>query len=114
MSSMLFLSPASMLMIVALNSGLGILLISVMIRTLAMAFSCSLFWDEFFYVGILSRYLSSSLLEKPVIFLAPESNGFIKKMSYNVQDVELKGMSLVCSCALCCCILVVLSPRSVI
>ena len=61
MSSMLFSSPVSILMIVALNSGSGTLLTSVLIRSLVMTFSCSFFRDGFLHLGIMSRSLSSSV-----------------------------------------------------
>ena len=56
-----FLKSISILMIVVLNSGSGILLLSVFIRPSAMTFSCSFFWGEFLHLGILSTSLSYSL-----------------------------------------------------
>ena len=76
-------------MIVALNS-----VISVSIRSLAMTFSCSLFWYEFLHLGILSSSLSSSVvLGKTVMSPGSESNGFIKR-SLTVLGLVLQEMSL--------------------
>lgn len=57
MSSMLFLSLANVLIIVALKCGAGIFPVSI--RSLAVTFFCSSFWDEFLHLGLLSRSLSS-------------------------------------------------------
>ena len=94
MYSMLFSSPTCIVMIVALNSGSGILCISVSIKFLAVTFSCSFFWGELLHLAILSKSLSSSVLGEPVMFLAPESNGFMKR-SYNDQGLVLQELSLV-------------------
>ena len=59
MFSMLFLSLFSILMIIVLNSGSGILPISVLIRSLDMTFSCPFLGGEFLHLDILSRSLSS-------------------------------------------------------
>ena len=63
-TSIFFSSPASILLIIALNSGSGMLLRSVLIQSFAMTFYCSLFWNEFLILCILSRSLSSSLFKK--------------------------------------------------
>ena len=48
------------------------------------------------------------------MFPAPESNGFMKKRSYYIQDLELQEMSLVCGiCTLLLC-LAALSLRLVV
>lgn len=44
------------------------------------------------------------MLEKPVMFPAPESNGFIKKISYTAQSLVLQEVFLVyavCTLLLC-------------
>ena len=56
-SSLLFSSPAIILMIAALNYGAGILLINILISSLAMT-SGLFFWDEFLHPDILFRSLS--------------------------------------------------------
>ena len=56
-SSMFFSIPASMLMIVVLNSDLGILFISILISSLALA-SFSFFLDEFLCLDALFKILS--------------------------------------------------------
>ena len=78
MSSVLFSSLLNILKIVVLNSGSGVLFISVSIRSPVMTISCSLFWDEFLHLGILSRSVSSSVLEKPIMFPVPETNGLLR------------------------------------
>ena len=70
-------------MIIALNSESGILLISVLIRSLDIIFPCSFFWDEFLCFGILSRSLSS-VLEKLAMSPVLKSYGFLKERSHNV------------------------------
>ena len=55
------------------------------------------------------------MLGKPVTFPAPESNGYIKKRSYTVQDLVLQEFFLGgwhMLCVFCCCVLAVLSLRS--
>ena len=51
--SNLFLTPASILIIVILNSGSDILLVSVLVKSLAVVSSCSFFWGEFLRFVIL-------------------------------------------------------------
>lgn len=48
--------------------------------------------------------------EKPVLFLAPESSGFIKKRSCSVQGLELQEASLACAAVLCRCVWAAVSP----
>ena len=91
-SSMLFSSTASILKIV-LNPGWSIILISVSIRSLAVSFSCSYFWGEFIYFVYISVFFCVS--GKPVMFLAPENNDFVKKRSYTVQGLILQEVFLV-------------------
>ena len=80
------------------------LLTSVLLQFPFLTLSCSFIWDEFFYHGLLFKSLPSSVLEKPIMFLAPESNGFIKKRSCSVQDLMPQGVSLVWAmCALLLC-----------
>ena len=86
MFSMLFSSPASILIIIILNSDLDILLIFVLIKSLAMISSCSFFWCEFIHLVILPESLGVCVCErereivrKACRIPAPESNGYIKK-----------------------------------
>ena len=44
----------------------------------------------------MSTSLSFCVLEKAVMFPAPESNGFTKKRSYSVQGLCLQGVFSVC------------------
>ena len=36
------------------------------------------------------------MLDKPIMFLVPESDGFMKNKSHSVQGLPLQGMSVVC------------------
>ena len=55
MSSILLSSPVSILMITALNYPSGMLLISVLLRSLALALSCSFICNKFLCLHILSK-----------------------------------------------------------
>ena len=94
MSYILFSTPVSNLMIVALHFPSGMLLTFVLLRSLAVALSCFFIWDKFLHLGILSKSRSSSVLERPVNSPAPESNSFMKKRSCSIQGLVLQGVSL--------------------
>ena len=83
MSSILFSGPVSILMIIALNSPSGMLLISIQLRSLAMALSFSFIWNRFLCLLICLSIWLLLLLEKPVVSFAPENNGLMKKRSWN-------------------------------
>ena len=53
------------------------------------------------------------MLEKPIMFPAPESNGYMKG-SCHFQEMALQGVFLVYACALCHCVLAALSFGPVI
>ena len=76
---------------IVLNSGSGILLISALIKSLAVTFSCSFFWGEFLYLVILSMALFSYVIVRKACYIPPhESNGYIKKRSYTVLGLVLQ------------------------
>ena len=111
MSFILFSSPISILMIVALNSPSTMLFISVSLRSLAVALSFSFIQDKFLHVCMLSKSLPSSVLENLVMSPAPESDGLRKKMTCSAQGLVLQGV-ISRECATCamlwcfsCCVL---------
>ena len=83
-------------MIVALNSPSGMLLLSLSLRSLVMGF---FHLNKFCHLGILSKSLPSSVLEKPVMSPVPESHGLMKKRSCSAQGLLLQGVV----CAVLCC-----------
>ena len=103
MGSMLFLSSANILMIVALNSD--------------QVYYLYLFWLDpwpwpflFFSFGMNSSILAFCVglcllcVRKLVMFPAPKSNGFMKKRPYAVQGLPLQEVSLVyAACTLLLC-----------
>ena len=106
-----FWSPVSILMIIALNSLSGVLLVSVLCRSLLMALSFSLIWDRVLSVLILCKSLPASVHKKSQLcLLFLRSNGLVTKKSYSAQGLALQEMSpvhAVCGLLLCsgCCVL---------
>ena len=111
MSSMFFLSKY-LFVTIALNSGSGMLRISLWIRILAITFSYSFFWDQFLHLGILSSSVFFCMVVKPVVFPLLESHSFMKKSLYSVQAWHFSVSNVLCT--LCCCVLAALSLRSVL
>ena len=79
MSSTLVSGPVSTLMIKALNSPSGMLLISVSLRFLSLTYLVLSSGINSFVWAFCLISAFFSVLEKPVISPAPESNGLIKK-----------------------------------
>lgn len=104
MASILLSSPVNTFIIVALNFPSGILAISVLLRPLAVVLSSSLIWVNPLFSFCLFSVFFFCLIEKPVMFLAHESNDFMKKMSCHAQGLELKEVLPLCvACALLLC-----------
>ena len=89
-----FLRCSECLIIIALNSSSGMLLISALFRSLSMALSWSFIWNKFLHLGILCKSLPSSVLEKPVMSPVPESIGLIKKRPCSAQGLVLQEVSV--------------------
>ena len=109
-SSILFSNPANILMIVVLNSGSGILLIYVLIRSLAMTSSCSFFWDEFLHLGILPRYLCQESL---LCFLLLRVMALLRRGHRLPRAWHFRKDFWCILSAICCCVFTALSLRSV-
>ena len=84
-------------MIVTLNSPSGMLLISLLLRFLSVALSCSFIWDKVLPLGLFLSFYPFAVFVKPVMFPASESNGLVKKRSCSAQGLSLQGLSLVCA-----------------
>ena len=114
MSSIIFSSPVSILMIVALNTPLGLLFISVLLNLWLWPYL-----DLSFGVNssILVFCLSLCLLlcvRKASLSPAPGSNGLMIKRSCGTQGLELQEVSWCVVRVLCCCDLAALSVRPVV
>ena len=83
MSSTLFSSPVSILMIIALHFPSGMLLISVSFRTLSVASFCSFIWNEFLYLTLFASRVCFSVLRKSTVSSLLESSYFMKKRSWS-------------------------------
>lgn len=95
---MLFSNPASVLMIVVLNSGSGILLVSVFISSLALT---SLVLSFGINSCLSALCLGICVSGKPAMFPAPESNGYIMKKSHTALGLTLqKGFLVSAVCIL--------------
>lgn len=104
MSYIILSSSMNILMVVALNYLSGMLLTSVLFRSLAVPLPCSITWDKFLHPSILFISPPSSMLEKPVTSPVPKCNTLMRKRSCNAQSLVLQGVSLVCVvCVLILC-----------
>ena len=98
MSSILFSSPVSILMITALNRPPGMIYITVSLKSLAPWPYPVLSFEVNFYVFpfCLSPY-QLLCVRKPIMSPAPEINGLMKKMPCSAQGLALSGVSPVCA-----------------
>ena len=113
MFAILFSRQVRILMIVALNSPSGMLLISASLRSLVLALSCTLIWVKFLHLGIC---LSLCLLcvERSFIPPALQSDGFMKKRSCHVHRLVFREFLPCMLLVFCCRVLAVLSSRPVV
>lgn len=71
---------------IALSSVSGMLLISLWLRSLAVALTRSFIVDKQLFVPILSLWLCFSVLRKSAVPYALETNEFMTKRSWNPQQ----------------------------
>ena len=92
-------------MVITLNSSSGILIISILFRSLAVVLSCSLIYDISLCLFTLPNCVCFSVLGKSARSLALERNGLMKKRSSSIlqyivspvhQDLALQEMSPIC------------------
>ena len=108
MSPILLPNPVTILMTVALKLPSGMLLIFVSLKSLAVTLSYLIIWNKSLHLGIVSAIFS--VLQKPVMSPAPESNGLMKKKrSWHFRECFRCVLHV-----LCCCVVAALPFRLVI